>query len=465
MMLAAVSGGALASAMKADKYAAAKVEADLSRGEIDTAVVLGERALAASPRDAALRAALGHAYLRAGRFASAETALADAVSLGDSGGRTALALALAEIANGKSREAVGVLDNARDAIQPADLGLAMALAGEGARGVAILSEAMRSGDGSAKLRQNLAYANALDGHWAEARVLAAIDLPVDAIDARITQWAETSAPEAYRRRVVSLLGVSDVADPGLPTVLALNAPPAPAMPVTASVEVPAQAPATPITPAAPPQVAVVARPAPVAEPVRPDADRELPALAAPASARPAPAAPTSFANAFPARAPAASRPTPVAVAHHVQPALAHKASPHNALAHARPAPTLKLARSAEPRPATSSPAAGTHLVQLGAFAAESNAQKAKAEFIRRHPGDLHNHQVAITQARVNGRTFWRVAVMGFAASGAQSLCGSIRHEGGTCLALSSEAPSSKARPSAPSHPARALAMAGGSPRK
>ena len=51
-----------------------------------------EKAVAKAPADAALRFALGRAYMKVGRFESAVTALADAVSLGDSSPRAQLNL-------------------------------------------------------------------------------------------------------------------------------------------------------------------------------------------------------------------------------------------------------------------------------------------------------------------------------------------------------------------------------------
>jgi Flp pilus assembly protein TadD len=128
-----------------------------SRGT-DKIVVRAERALARSPQNATLRSSLGIAYLQTGRFASATQVLDDAMRLGDNSPRTALSLALAKIGAGRGREAVAILDDWRDGIPASDLGLALALAGESSRGVAILTDALRAGDNTTKLRQNLAYA-------------------------------------------------------------------------------------------------------------------------------------------------------------------------------------------------------------------------------------------------------------------------------------------------------------------
>ena len=129
----------------------------LSKGQTDKAISLAEGLVAANPREASYRALLGQAYLRAGRFESAAQSLNDAMKLGDNSARTALSLALANVGAGKNREAVAILDDWRDAIPAADLGLAYALAGESNRGVAILSDSLRSGDNTPKLRDGIRH--------------------------------------------------------------------------------------------------------------------------------------------------------------------------------------------------------------------------------------------------------------------------------------------------------------------
>ena len=170
----------------------------------EKAVVRAEQSVQRGPQDAAARTALGHAYLTAGRFDSAATAFSDAMALGDNTGRTALSLALARIGQGRNGEAVALLDDWRSEIPAGDLGLALALAGETSRGVAVLADAVRSGDGSATLRQNLAYAYALDGRWQEARVMASQDVPADQLDRRLAVWALSTLPDRHRERIVRL---------------------------------------------------------------------------------------------------------------------------------------------------------------------------------------------------------------------------------------------------------------------
>ncbi|NDS27982.1 tetratricopeptide repeat protein, partial [Escherichia coli] len=56
--------------------------------------------MANDPQNAEYRALLGQAYLLAGRFASANQALGDALTLNPGDGRVALNLVLAKIAGG-----------------------------------------------------------------------------------------------------------------------------------------------------------------------------------------------------------------------------------------------------------------------------------------------------------------------------------------------------------------------------
>ncbi|MEY4055627.1 MAG: hypothetical protein RL519_962, partial [Pseudomonadota bacterium] len=217
-------GGTVVAKPAPDKTAAA-AQAALSSGQVDKAIQLAEALVAASPREASYRALLAHAYLKAGRFESAAATFDNAMELGDNTGKTALGLALSYAAAGRNRDAVAILDDWRDAIPVADLGLALALAGEPTRGSAVLADALRNGENTPKLRQNLAYSYALDGRWREARLMMSQDVPADQIDARISDWAAKTRPEDYHLRVAGLLNAPVRSDPGQPTRLALNSNP------------------------------------------------------------------------------------------------------------------------------------------------------------------------------------------------------------------------------------------------
>jgi Flp pilus assembly protein TadD len=362
-------------------------EAARATGQQAQAIAAAETAVQADPRNAALRAGLGSAYLDAGRFASAATSFDDAMQLGDDSPRTVLSLALAQIGQGRDAEAAMLLNQHEDRIAAADVGLALALAGQPGRGVHLMSNAIRGGDNNAKIRQNLAYAYALAGQWREARLMAEQDVPGDKVGDRLEQWAVSAHPGAFQYRVATLLQVpADTIDAGQPIQLALaSSPEAPMLAVAEPAELPPVA------------------AAPVAE---------LPALAAVApapvsAAAPAPAPAAGFQAAFAGNAPA-----PVAqdAAHFAQRA---------------PAP----ARA----PATPAAANGTHLVQLGSFASEAGARRAWGLYQRKYP-ELAGHQL------VRGKRYWRVSAAGFARSSAASMCGKVRSSGAGCFAYAEGRP-------------------------
>lgn len=415
-------------------------EAASASASIQT-VAAGEAALRKAPRDAATRAALGRAYLRAGRFESAVAVLGDAVVLGDASPRTTLSLALAQTALGHGREALALLQTVQGALPPADYGLALALAGDTNRGVSVLAEAARAGDATEKLRQNLAYAYALDGRWAEARNVAAMDLSPDKLDERLTQWAATARPDGSRQRVASLLGAPVVSDSGLPTALALRDDVTPAQlaarpQLAQPVAVPApekELPALAAHEAAPTPApaALVATPAavsvPVVEPVREAAPEPAPAPEQPSRRAVGgvmawSAVPTTPA---PVVQPAA-RPVVQRVAYEAPTKIYEAPAPK-----ARPMKmrVAKVKAEVAPRSAT-----GSHLVQLGAFSNAANAEKARKMAMAR--GDLRSHEVTVTKATVNGREFWRVAALGFDSGSAQGACGRVKKSGGVCMAMS-----------------------------
>lgn len=409
-----------------DKTAAA-AQLALSKGQPEKAIELAEAVVAASPREPAYRVLLGQAYLRAGRFDSAAATFDDAIKLGDSSARSALGLALAYAATGRNRDAIAILDDWRDAIPAADLGLAMALSGEPTRGSAILADALRNGENTPKLRQNLAYAYALDGRWREARIMMMQDVPADQIDGRISEWAAKARPEDHHVRVANLLSTPVRSDPGQPARLALNG--------NAARE---QLAAAPEQNTAAPQLAQ--RTAPTTE---------LPPLAAAepdqtlASYRPVtePAVEPAprrnrFAQAFgdAPREPvasAASNPVTFRSEPKVQPVVAPQAKVRRGLAAAsRPAPTRRVAGAA----AVSAPRGGTHLVQLGSFFTEQGARRAWGVYASRNP-DLRNYRMVISKAQVRGKTYFRVAAAGFKGSqGASGLCGTFKSRGLACFA-------------------------------
>ncbi len=431
VMAVAVLAGCTGSANMARAGTYSERDSTRATRETDKGVVRAERALARSPQNATLRSSLGIAYLQTGRFASATQVLDDAMRLGDNSPRTALSLALAKIGAGRGREAVAILDDWRDGIPASDLGLALSLAGESSRGVAILTDALRAGDNTTKLRQNLAYAYALDGRWREARTMMEQDVPADLIERRISEWAMQGKPEDYQKRVAALLGAPVRNDPGLPQSLALAdttpteqlaaetsavQPVSAPQPVSAASELPAAGEAS----AAVPAVAVA-----VAEPV------------------PAPATMTTYAP--------VTQPAPLAqdgTTSSFSSAFAETAAPAwTAAASHAPAPVW-IAPAPAPRAVVRAPRTvrvvlpaakphvlrnGSHLVQLGSFSSAQGARRGWGIMTARNP-ELRNYRMVITPAVVNGRNYWRVAAAGFSGSGASGLCSSVKGRGGVCFA-------------------------------
>lgn len=390
LMLAGVAmfglvGGCSSQAPHPDKLARNSEDA-LHKGEAPRAVTLAEQAVAADGRNTALRLLLANAYLRAGRFESARTAYADAIELGDDSSRAALGLVLTELALGHNAAALDAINTYGDVLQAADLGLALTMAGQGDRGIAVLTKAIREGHNSPKARQNLAYAYALTGKWDEARIMAGQDVPADQVDARLQAWAAMTRPEDSRRRLASMLGTPLVVDAGQPAALALaNFPGAakPAEPVRAA------------------QAAL----SPPAEPVA--ASGALARIDLP-PATPAPVAPRAVQ--------AVAQPV-------VQPVRAAPVQPRIRLAAAHPAPQ------------SGKPQLGTHVIQLGAFNSQDAAKRAWAHFKARDP-HLAGHPSLITKVNVRGHDFWRVQAAGFAGRApAQSLCGTLKSHGGACMVL------------------------------
>jgi len=346
-----------------------KAQSALDSGKVDKAITHAEAAVLASPRDPEYRATLGTAYLEAGRFSSAATAFGAAIELGDSRGRTVLSYALTEVANGNNRDAVRELQAHQNSIPRADLGLALALAGEADRGVKILIDTIREGNTSPKARQNLAYAYALAGNWRAARVMASEDVPADQLDARLSDWASSARAEDHMLRVSNLLGLKPIRDGGQPQHLALaNFPTQPEMAAEAVQMAKADEASAPVAaaPAAPRQSEALAF-------GMEQFDKLAVASPSAPKAQPAPAPTAAAPKATPSPAP---RPAPRFVSNAVVQKVAAPAAPAPSVA-ARPAPTRA---SAPPSSAPAKGAVDTHRVQLGSFNSRQVAEQKWGEF-------------------------------------------------------------------------------------
>ncbi|MDO7833547.1 SPOR domain-containing protein [Sphingobium sp. HBC34] len=389
---------------KADpaKLAAAADKALASRNATK-AVEAAEAAVQLDPQNGAYRQILGRAYVLAGRFASAETALADSLALGNADARTIVSLALVQVAQGRPDAARSLLVAHADTVPAGDYGLAMAMAGDPAEGVRILSEAIHDPSATARTRQNLAYAYALAGRWKDARTLVGMDMEPLAANKRISDWAQIAEPSLAPLRVAALMGVTlSQGDPGQPVALALTAP--------AQEQAPVQ----------------MAEAAPESAPL-PEAQPEAPVQVAEASPAPQPAV-------EPAPAPKAS-PAPVRVAARGFIVEDHNARPVAAKARAKAtlpvAPVARMQQAAFIKPVG---AGASHwVVQLGAY---DNAAIAKEKYMSMagRNSTLAAFPVLTSQATVKGKIYHRLAISGFASrTDAMSACRTIRSQRGQCF--------------------------------
>ena len=386
---------------------ATRAQVAIGAGDYATAVRLAEQAVEHSPSQAAFRTVLGNAYFGSGRFASAEAAFRDSLSLSGGQPNVILKLALAEIAQGKHAQALADLEVARDYLDAADYGLAVALAGRPADAVAVLGQAARLPGADARLRQNLALAYALSGDWTMARTVAEQDVPPEQLDSRIQQWMAMATPVRASDQVAALTGIKPTIDPGQPVRLALHR-------------------------ANPAERLAQAAPAPAPQPVQyAQAEPDAVAYVEP-RARPLPVA----------------EPEPVAVAE-VVPATEVMPTPENVaavLVQAAAAPIAPLPTRFEDKKAVAdyvapkaarkaARAAGrsNSVVQLGAYGSPQRVAAAWDQFARRY-GSLGRYTpVSMRFAGPKG-TVYRLSVKGFASAGeAQQLCGSLRQKGKSCF--------------------------------
>ncbi len=459
-------------------------ESGVAQAQHAAAIAQAETNVLAEPRNAELRSSLGRAYLDAGRFASAQTSYDDAIMLGDNSPRTALSLSLALTAQAKYAESAALLGDWEGQIAPADLGLALALSGQPERGIHIMTNAIRGGNNTVKMRQNLAYAYAVAGRWREARIMVSQDVPAGEVGGRMEQWAAMVHPNAYQLRVARLLNVpAGVQDQGQPYMLALTNHPE---------STPMMAESSPVVEA---EVEVAAAPvveAPMVE--APIVEAEIPAVveaetvSIPVSAGELPSVgqPTMAAADAPQSADAqdvvmsqgftpqvaseesaprvaqdaiqfVSRPVVQAipgVSDEEAQAITHETRASTSVASAEPveaAPAVAAAEPVEAAPSAATMAAAEqvesgpeleadHLVQLGSFSSEASAERAWNIYVSRYP-DLADHEKVITQAVVNGRNFWRVSAAGFSQSESTSMCaGSSANAGEGCIAWAESSP-------------------------
>lgn len=414
-----------------------KAQTALEKGQVTKAVAYAEAAVLAEPRNANYRALLGAAYLDEGRYASASQSFADALELGDTNSRTVLSYALTSTALGNGKDALKQLRDWESTLDPADAGLALALAGNPERGVFVLTNALRAGQNTAKIRQNLAYTYALAGNWRAARVMAAEDVPANQLDARLSDWAQKARPEDHMVRVSTLLGIQPASDGGLPTRLALSNFPS-------AKERVAEAEAAKPIDKAPAQVAKAPGSVTQAEAIAFKRDVKDTSVKSvdPTAARVA-AAPKKVVAPIvnPAAKPSPKPVAPRFVSRPVTQRLPQGSAPTKAPKPAAkrvakaPAPT----QTAPARAKAPAPAGDTHMVQLGSYVSETEAKRGWTTLKGKFP-QLAKHDVVITKAEVKGKTYYRVAAAGFGRQGAAQLCSTVKSAGRGCFAYSKNNP-------------------------
>jgi Flp pilus assembly protein TadD len=416
---------------------AREIEKLLAKRKTDKAVVQAEKLVAASPSDARFRMLLGQAYLQAGRFKAASTSFSDVLRLAPGHDRAALNYALAQIALGRSDSALGVLEDNRDGLKPADYGLAVALAGNVSEGVRILEVAARGENADARTRQNLALAYALSGKWIESRTVMSQDLSPDLVDARIIEWASFVRPKASWDQVASLLKVTPTYDPGQPTALALNeSGPVQQYASASPASVPASVPAPEAMEALDEAPAEIAPSAPVAfEVEQPVRGNSVSLALAEADSSPVPA----ISEAEP-MAPSVSEVVFAPRQEIVQPIPQSRAAAPRKMASA-PAPLIRASRTpakqklafADRAPvAIASSASGRFVVQLGAYSSPSAAARAWSRNAGRY--GLADRDPSQATVRIKTATLYRLSLSGFGSrTDAVRACGQIKSNGGNCF--------------------------------
>ena len=461
--------------VQASKAAAGKVglatraQVALAANDFAGAVTYAEQAVEHTPNEAAFRLVLGNAYFASGRFASAEAAYRDSLTLNPRQPQVVLKLALAEIAQGKNARALADLEGARDYLDAADYGLAVALAGQPGDAVAVLGQAARLPGADARVRQNLALAHALSGDWTMARTIAAQDVPPEQLDSRIQQWMAMATPARPSDQVAALTGIKPSADPGQPVRLALNqaqpaprvAQAAPAAPAPQPVHYAAPAP-QPVQYAAPepqPVAFVAPQPQPEPQPVafvapQPEPEPQPVHYAAPEPepvhyVEPRPRADAAPVVAELPPAPAPKMPTIAEAVHAAEPApqpeqqvaqVLLQPAVQAAAAPVEPLPTrfelkpdvAKYLAAKARKPARANGRSNS-VVQLGAYGSPQRVAAAWNQFARRY-GALNQFTPVSMRFSSPKGTVYRLSVKGFAsASEAQKLCGALQRKGKNCF--------------------------------
>ncbi len=407
---------------------ALKAEKDLGKGQVASAEQLAEMAVAADLTNADYRSLLARIYMAQGRFVAAERTLMDVIELGQVDARTVVGVAIMRIAQGKTESAISLIEANQSIVPASDYGLALALAGKTTQAVDVLTDAIRSDNATARTRQNLALAYALDGRWREARIMAVQDMPETQVNERITEWAQYARPGAYQMRVAGLLRVTPVADdPGQPVQLALSTAKSNIQMADAGA---VQNGAVPVVE----QSVAVAEVAPIVETAQ-----QVDQISEPAAIAMGPqiryvsipvGIPPEFERAVASKNVYAPR--KIAKSSKTAPLIAAPSGPTKtavaAKAAAKTPVKLALAETATPQKS-----GGSHLVQLGAYTTAEGAKAAWQKLQAKHSA-LGGYHSASQSVVVNGKKFVRLAAIGLnSKASADSLCSKLKAGGGDCI--------------------------------
>jgi Flp pilus assembly protein TadD len=271
-----------------------------------------------------------------------------------------------------------------------NLGLSLALSGNGPAALQYLGPLATGPGANAKTREDYAAALVAVGRLDEARQVLSVDLPPDQVTAAISGFqaviANSQAPLAANA-------------PALPPP---TTPQAVAQPVQTAALTPAPAPAPPTSP---PAMAAGG-----SAPLTPAAPPPVPDIATP---------PTDNAPADPNAAYSGPSPIPGAIS----------SSADGAAAPATPPPAVSPA----PDNTSDNAAAGTFQVQLGALASQDAAQAQWDRISGAMPALFTNMQPDIKTATVNGRVYYRLRTGSFSSKAdAAKFCGEVSASGSPC---------------------------------
>jgi len=288
-----------------------------------------------------------------------------------------------------------LLANPSSTATEVNLGLSLALSGQGPEALQYLGPLANGSDATAKIREDYAAALVASGRDDEARQILAVDLTPDQVN---------QAVEGFSALISASIQNPPPPAPMPTTPVVQTAEPVSTAPIVATPAVAASTP-VPLMPAAAP----VQAPAP-----------------APAATPGTGMSPDTIAIPQPAPPPA---PAPVAVATPAPAAMA---------AHQAPTPLMPEAAAPMPAPApmpeqTASAGDGTVQVQLGAYGSHGEASRAWSNISGSAPGLFGDKSPVYETAHVHGKTYVRLRVGGFDDKPtAAKFCAELSSAGSAC---------------------------------